>query len=130
MSEDRESYSESDDHRLLEDEDTRFYWTLNALAMACHSVAVDHGFWDDIDNHAILAEYAVPLKVALIHSEVSECLEADRVGNETGMGEELADVIIRVLDLCAWLGVDVDTEVARKMAKNKARTMMHGGKRY
>ncbi|UTW68651.1 hypothetical protein KHA80_14230 [Anaerobacillus sp. HL2] len=35
-----------------------------------------------------------------IHSEVSEVLEADRKGDTDNFTEELADVCIRIFDLC------------------------------
>ena len=56
-----------------------------------------------------------PQAVALIHSEVSEVLEADRRGNPrsdkipefSSITEELADVILRTCDLAARLGLDL-----------------------
>lgn len=46
-----------------------------------------------------------------------------------GIGIELADVIIRVLDTCAAYGIDIDDAVKRKMAYNKVRPYRHGGKK-
>jgi len=90
-----------------------------------HRVAVDHLFWQHPVN---IAE-----KLCLIHSEVSEAMEADRardpVSSKTDVGEELADIVIRVLDLAEYLEIDLEAEVEKKHEVNKTRSIRHG-KRY
>lgn len=66
--------------------------------------------------------------LALIHSEVSEALEAVRHEDRPNFEEELADVVIRVLDLAGGLGIDLDAAVAAKLARNRERGYRHGGK--
>lgn len=73
--------------------------------------------------------YKVPAIIALIHSEGSEALEAFRHNDKENFAEEMADVLIRVLDCTAGLGIDMDTEVRNKLEKNKQRGYKHGGKR-
>lgn len=73
--------------------------------------------------------YKVPAILALIHSEVSEALEAFRKGDRKNFSEELADVLIRVLDCAAGLGIDLDKAVREKLDYNKTREYRHGGKR-
>lgn len=68
--------------------------------------------------------------LALIHSEVSEALEADRKGNQEGFVEELADVCIRVFDLAGLMNIDLEKAILDKMEFNRSRPMMHGGKKY
>lgn len=68
--------------------------------------------------------------LALIHSEVSEALEADREGDTKNFAEELADVVIRVFDLCGSRKIDLGKEIEKKMAKNEKREYKHGGKAY
>lgn len=45
-----------------------------------------------------------------------------------GFATELADCIIRILDTCAALGIDIDEAVSLKAAYNKTRPFRHGGK--
>jgi NTP pyrophosphatase (non-canonical NTP hydrolase) len=69
--------------------------------------------------------------ISLVHSEVSEALEADRrnEGKER-VAEELADTIIRIFDGAIEFDLDVETAILTKMAYNKTRSPKHGGKRY
>lgn len=68
--------------------------------------------------------------LALIHSEVSEALEADRRGDDEHFAEELADICIRVFDLCGARGINLGMAIEAKMNKNLGRSHMHGGKKY
>jgi NTP pyrophosphatase (non-canonical NTP hydrolase) len=83
--------------------------------------------------------------MALLHSEVSEALEAyrswgtadqtavqikaDQPPKPEGVGSELADVLIRLLSSARQYGVDLEAEYERKCAYNRTRTYRHGGKR-
>lgn len=72
--------------------------------------------------------YKIPAVLALITSEVSEALEGFRKGDRANFEEEIADVMIRCLDLCAGLGIDIDAQITAKLEKNKLRGHRHGGK--
>jgi len=90
--------------------------------------------------------------IALLHSEVSEMLEAYRQWgiedatpdvNQTltmnppikvlpkpeGVGSEAADVLVRLLDTCLRYDIDLLAEFERKLTYNASRGFRHGGKR-
>ena len=101
---------------------------LDALSAVLHESAKEKGFWD--------GEYTndkVGNKLALVHSEVTEILEAVRKshGSEK-IVEEMADVIIRLLDVYAAMRNEeqvlhsLDEVLEAKINKNKARPKLHG----
>ena len=72
-------------------------------------------------------------RLALITSEISEALEADRkdlmddhLPQYYGFDVELADALIRILDLCGANNVDIGKVVRDKLAYNKSRPFKHG----
>lgn len=101
---------------------------LDDMAAKQHQTALDKGFWQDpvyMDK--------VAAKLALIHSEVTEVLEALRKNKGTDkVTEEFADIIIRTLSLHARLVEDgladagLHQAVLDKMVVNDARPAMHG----
>ena len=118
-------------YRALHKHDRRKMTDIDELAFTIHSNAVDKGFWEpNVEgNHTIF--YLKQL--AMIHSEVSEALEAIR--KEKGddkVVEEFADIIIRVLDLWAGMSRDGYTNeslkqvLTRKVDYNTTRDKMHG----
>lgn len=64
-------------------------------------------------------------KLALIHSEVSECLEAVRKGDTQNEAEELADVLVRVLDYAGGFNIDLAGAFHKKMLANYQRPFRH-----
>jgi NTP pyrophosphatase (non-canonical NTP hydrolase) len=101
---------------------------LDGLSSFLHETAVEKGFWNnEVDVNFVLS------KLALVHSEVSEVLEAVRksMGEEVVV-EEMADIIIRLLDLYAGMvdagmvETSIDDALAKKIEKNKSRPHMHG----
>lgn len=95
---------------------------LNELAEKVHQIAKSKGWWKDQRGEGEL--------IALMHSELSEALEAYR-GNEgkEAIAEELADCIIRILDYSAARGIDMNKALMEKIEKNRDRPYRHGGKR-
>jgi len=95
---------------------------INALCKDAYETAVSKGWHDEERETGTL--------LALIHSEVSEALEADRKGDEENFCEELADICIRVFDLCGSRDINLEGAILEKMTKNKGRSYKHGGKLY
>jgi hypothetical protein len=62
----------------------------------------------------------VNLEFCYLYGELSEAFEAHRK-NLPDMGEELADVAIYLLGLSQILGVDLEQEILKKVAKNEQR---------
>ncbi|MDY6957775.1 MAG: MazG-like family protein [Halobacteriota archaeon] len=91
-----------------------------SLAKEIHENAVNHGWWD--------SPRTVPELLCLVHSEVSEALEAHRNHDKENFAEELADIIIRVFDMAVGLGIDIQEEVIKKHLVNVQRPYRHGGK--
>lgn len=82
--------------------------------------------------------------LCLVHSEISEALEGhrkklmdDKLPHRQMFEVELADAVIRILDICGGLGLDLEGAYAEKMAYNAIRSdhktenrLKGGGKAY
>ena len=124
-------------------EEMMAYDGLREAQKLAHKTATDAGWYIDVET-------GQPLKrnfgevIALMHSELSEALEADRKGlmddklpHRDGREVEFADCIIRILDTCAALGLDVAGAVIEKNRVNSLRAdhkisnrAAVGGKKY
>jgi NTP pyrophosphatase (non-canonical NTP hydrolase) len=120
---------------------------MNELRDKIHANAKAKGFWDRPTEFGT--------RLMLVASELAEALDADRNGAdrarldevEEHMGkeddkfiiqfqrdvrgsidEEIADAIIRLLDICGGYDVDIDRVVKLKMHYNSLRAHMHGKK--
>lgn len=85
--------------------------------------------WVVFSKNDWVDSYKIPTSLALIHSKVSEALEAFRNDDFDNFREELADFIIRALNLADGLEIDIDEEVYKKLEKNRQRSYRHGGKK-
>ena len=102
--------------------------SLRALAKRIHLNSVAKGFYDE----PVLMDKAVA-KIALIHSECTEVLEALRKNKGPHeVTEEINDILIRTMDLHDWLVElkwatdDLDESFEAKMIKNENRPPKHG----
>lgn len=104
--------------------------SINDLVRKAHANAVEKGFWAKPSEFGTL--------IALMHDELSEALREARDGHapdETyfrkdgkpeGIPSELADVVIRVFDVCGYYGINLEAAIVQKMEFNKTRPEKHG----
>ena len=96
-----------------------------------HKLATEKGWWD--------TDRKFPEVVALIHSEISEAFEEWRLGWDSaefsvlpgkpcGLSIELADAVIRIMDYCEHVGIDLEEAIRIKHEYNKTRLYRHGDK--
>lgn len=65
-------------------------------------------------------------KLMLVVSEVGEAAEAVRKNDYDNFAEEIADAMIRIMDLASANQVDLEREITSKMATNELRPYRHG----
>jgi len=111
--------------------------TIYNLVEKAYSNALEKGFHDK--------EQSVGEMLMLIVSELGEALEAHRIDKRAKLSvsttfqqddfemfvkdsfeDELADVVIRVADLCGHMGIDLQRHIELKMEFNKSRERLHG----
>ncbi len=105
-------------------------YVLNRFQKDIYETAQDKGWREK--------EIETGTAIALMYSELSEALEADRKGNPpddkipefTGLEAELADAIIRIFDFAQARRLNVIGAMLAKAEYNKTRSHRHGGKRY
>jgi NTP pyrophosphatase (non-canonical NTP hydrolase) len=117
---------------------------VNNLVMVCHSASALAGWWKDPEGNKLNVSDQVPVKLCLIHSEVSEALEGfrknlmdDKLPHRHMVEVELADAVIRIADLAGALGLDLGGAIAEKLEYNAQRAdhkpearAAEGGKRF
>lgn len=120
---------------------------MNELRDKIYQNAKDKGFWDQERN--------IGEALMLVVTELAEALETHRKTNfikpvdeqvkkamlqmhddefkehfalmvKDSFQDEMADSIIRILDLCGGLGIDIDWHIAAKMRYNATRARLHG----
>lgn len=102
------------------------------LTIECHSAALRGGWHTDLltgQPHSAKEQHdKIPLRLCLIHSEISEALEGarknradDHLPARSNFEVELADATIRIFDLAGSLGINLGDVIAEKMAYNAKR---------
>lgn len=115
-------------------------FTIAEMQELAYATAIDKQWHDDDEP----VKYALPARIALIHSEPSEALEDFRNGHgpseiyyeekpdgsrkPCGVPIEIADTVIRCGDFAGKYGFDLEEAVKIKMKYNKTRPIRHGNK--
>lgn len=112
--------------------------SITNLQKEIHDSNAVAGWWTDLTSGTNLVEEArngtrlgkaiVAEKLCLIHSEVSEAMEGarknlpdDKLPHRPMLEVELADAVIRILDLCGALNLDLDGAIKEKLIFNLTR---------
>jgi NTP pyrophosphatase (non-canonical NTP hydrolase) len=127
---------------------------VSTLQTACHTASYTAGWWQDLSTSTDFREEVrmgtrlgkalVAEKLVLIHSEISEALEGyrkglldDKLPHRQALEVELADAIIRIMDLAGALNLDTAGAIIEKMDFNARRPdhkpenrMSEGGKSF
>lgn len=109
-------------------QDIKFAEIIDAKAKEVYENAKIKGWWDDPNRNT--GEL-----IALMHSELSEALEAERTDAKdahlpvfSGVAVELADCLIRIFDFCAARNIPLGAAIEAKIEYNKMRPYKHGKK--
>lgn len=91
----------------------------------CYMTSLNSGWWK---NQSPTNPLAFATKIALIHSEISEAMEAgrknlmdDHLPHRSGVEVELADAVIRIMDLAGAMDFDLESTILEKLEYNKHR---------
>jgi hypothetical protein len=110
--------------------------SINDWCADIHSWAMGKGFYDDYEfvirteptNLNVVTAMFLGQRLSLIHSEVSEILDAVRDGDDAHELEEIADTVIRLFEYAGWRGYALEQAIEAKMDINHSRPHRHGRK--
>ena len=129
---------------------------MNKVAEAVHGNAVEHGWWEEDKAlpeiialcHSELSEALEEYRDGKPVIYCTHCIHPDRPFSEhndrrcteclirrgcidkpEGIGVELADCMIRILDYCGRVGINIEDMIRIKHQYNKTRAYRHGGKK-
>ena len=124
---------------------------INELAQLIFEQNKANGWWTNLETGESLESKQgeqpkrnVPEMLCLVHSELSEAMEGfrknlmdDKLPHRLMLEVELADAVIRILDMCGGLGLDLEGAIYEKLAYNAQRVdhkvenrLKGGGKKF
>lgn len=118
---------------------------INGIVASIHADNIAAGWWTDRETgESLVGKRNVPEMLCLIHSEISEAMEGhrkslmdDKLPHRPMIEVELADAVIRIMDLAGGLGLDLGGAIVEKRAFNRTREdhklenrLKDGGKAY
>lgn len=116
---------------------------VNEIAEKIHLMNVEAGWWR-VDENMNLIQRNIGELLCLVHSEISEAMEGarknlmdDKLPHRKMIEVELADAVIRIMDISAALKLDLGGAMKEKIEYNKKREdhklenrMKEGGKAF
>lgn len=117
----------------------------NELQFICHNLAVSSGWWTDLQTgEDMRGKRNVGELLCLIHSEISEAMEGhrknlmdDKLPHRKALEVEMADAVIRLMDMAGGFDMDIGGAIAEKLKYNQSRAdhkpenrVLDGGKAF
>lgn len=111
----------------INEEEYKLYYAdqVAQIEQLCHGLAREAGWWDnrDLDD-----PQTIPTCLCLVHSEISEAMEGarknrmdDHLPHRKALEVELADAMIRILDLAGAYQLDLGGALVEKLVYNTQR---------
>ena len=111
----------------INEEEYKLYYAdqVAQIEQLCHGLAREAGWWDnrDLDD-----PQTIPTCLCLVHSEISEAMEGarknrmdDHLPHRKALEVELADAMIRILDLAGAYKLDLGGALVEKLVYNTQR---------